>query len=84
MDSLITVYVKEVNYTEIGCNNLCAYALTNISFENCDFIKNVAQLLYLSGEKKTKHMANIYIKHSEISGTITTGSSAKHDVVDFI
>ena len=83
MDSLINVYIKEVNYIESGCNNLCAYAVTNISFENCDFIKNVAQLLYLSSEKKTKYMANIYMKHSEISGTITTDSPSKPDVVNF-
>ena len=83
MDSLIDLHVKEVNYTEIGCNSLCAYTVTNISFENCDFIKNVAQLLYLSGEKKTKYMANVYLKHSEISGTVATNSSMKYDAVYF-
>ena len=85
MDSLITVHVKEVKYSEIGCNDLCDSAVTNISFENCDFIENVAQLLYLYGEKKTKYMAKIYMKHSKISSNIITkDSTVKHDVIFFI
>ena len=84
MDSLITARISEVNYTEIGCNNLCAYSVTNISFENCYFIRNVAQLLYFYGGNKAKYMANVHMNYSHISDTITTGSTIKHDTIYFI
>ena len=84
MDSLITVHINEANYNEIGCGDLCAYSLTNISFENCYFIKNVAQLLYFHGGNKPKYMANVHMKHVHISDTITTGSTIKHDTTYFI
>ena len=86
MDSLISVHISEANYNETGyySNNLCAYSVTNISFENCYFVKNIANLLYFHGGNKPKYMANVHMKHIHISDTITTGSPVKHDTIYFI
>ena len=69
LDVIVTIYV---------------HTLINISFENCYFIKNVANLLYFHGGNKPKYMAKVHMKHVHISDTVTTGSTIKHDTIYFI